>query len=99
MTEYSASDVVVTSRVRDAFGPVVELEDESGSASYYQLVQEFDVAGAAYAVLRLESASAGDDPEIFKIITSGDELELTTIDDDDEWENISELYDELTFPE
>lgn len=99
MTEYSASDVVITTRVRDTFGPIVELEDESGNAAYYKVMQEFDVAGAAYAVLRLEDAAEGEEPEIFKIITSGDELELITIDDDDEWENVTELYDELTFPE
>lgn len=100
MTDFAADKAVFTSRVRDAFGPVVELEDETGGVSYYNVVQEFDAAGAAYAVLRLENASRDEEPEIFKIIVSGDgSLELVTIDDDDEWENVSELYDELTFPE
>ncbi|CAM4402023.1 DUF1292 domain-containing protein [Paenibacillus phoenicis] len=99
MTEFTADQAVMTSRVRDTFGPVVELEDESGNVSYYQVVEEFDVAGAAYAVLLPEDASKDEEPEIFKIVTSGDKLELVTIDDDEEWENVSELYDELTFPE
>lgn len=99
MTEFTADQAVMTSRVRDTFGPVVELEDESGNVSYYQVVEEFDVAGAAYAVLLPEVASKDEEPEIFKIVTSGDKLELVTIDDDEEWENVSELYDELTFPE
>ncbi|MGG6310957.1 DUF1292 domain-containing protein [Paenibacillus macerans] len=98
MTDFAADQVVFTSRVRDAFGPIVELEDESGHASYYRVVQEFDVAGAAYCVLRLENASEEEEPEILKILTSDGNLELATIDDDDEWENVSELYDELTFP-
>lgn len=99
MTEFSADQAVMTSRVRDTFGPVVELEDESGHVSYYQVVEEFDVAGAAYAVLLPEDTSKDEEPEIFKIVTSGDKMELVTIDDDEEWENVSELYDELTFPE
>lgn len=99
MTQFTADQAVMTSRVRDTFGPVVELEDESGNVSYYQVVEEFDVAGAAYAVLLPEDASKDDEPEIFKIVMNGVELELVTIDDDEEWENVSELYDELTFPE
>ncbi|MEF2968931.1 DUF1292 domain-containing protein [Paenibacillus sp. M1] len=100
VTDYSADQVVWTSRVSDAFGPVVELRDDSGNVSYYNVEKEFDVAGAAYAVLRLENGRENDEPEIFKILTADDgALELVTIDDDDEWENVSELYDELTFPE
>lgn len=100
MTEFTADQVVWSSRVRDAYGPVVELEDESGKVSYYKVEREFDVAGASYAVLLPENAGRDDEPEIFKIAEAADgSLELITIDDDDEWENVSELYDELTFPE
>ncbi|AZK46576.1 DUF1292 domain-containing protein [Paenibacillus lentus] len=99
MSEFSASNVIWTSRVHDAFGSVVELEDEQGNVSYYSVEKEFDVAGGSYAVLRAESG-ANAEPEIFKIISGQDGvLELVTIDDDDEWENVTELYDELTFPE
>ncbi|GAA0138174.1 hypothetical protein YSY43_50150 [Paenibacillus sp. YSY-4.3] len=99
MPEFSASDVIWTSRVKDAFGSVVELEDEEGRVSDYSVESEFDVAGSSYAVLRAEG-DRNAEPEIFKII-SGENgaLELVTIDDDDEWESVSELYDELTFPE
>ncbi|GIP55567.1 DUF1292 domain-containing protein [Paenibacillus sp. Marseille-P2973] len=100
MTDYSADQVIWTSRVTDAFGPVVELQDDQGKVSYYNVEKEFDVAGASYAVLRSENGNEDDEPEIFKILTAADgSLELVTIDDDDEWENVSELYDELTFPE
>lgn len=99
MTDFSANQVVMTTRVIDHFGPVVELQDEEGAVSYYSVEKEFDVAGSAYAILRQEDGSS-EEPEIFKIITTSDgTLELVTIDDDDEWENVSELYDELTFPE
>ncbi|RCX22477.1 uncharacterized protein DUF1292 [Fontibacillus phaseoli] len=100
MTDYSADQVVWTSRVSDAFGPVVELQDDSGKVSYYNVEKEFDVVGASYAVLRPESGDGDEEHEIFKILTAADgSLELVTIDDDEEWENVSELYDELTFPE
>ncbi|MOA29391.1 hypothetical protein D3C78_1504020 [compost metagenome] len=99
MTEFSADQVVWTSRVSDHFGPVVELRDDAGAVSYYSVEKEFDVAGSSYAVLRQEDGSS-EEPEIFKIVTTTDgTLELITIDDDEEWENVSELYDELTFPE
>lgn len=98
--DYSAEAVVWTSRVQDAFGSVVELEDEQGRISHYTVEKEFDIAGSSYAVLRAEGGGESDEPEIFKIISGADgALELVTIDDDDEWENVSELYDELTFPE
>ncbi|WP_410772559.1 DUF1292 domain-containing protein [Fontibacillus sp. BL9] len=100
MTDYSADQVVWTSRVNDAFGPVVELQDDAGKVSYYNVEKEFDVAGASYAVLRPENGDDDEEHEIFKILTAADgSLELITIDDDEEWENVSELYDELTFPE
>lgn len=99
MTEYSAENVVWTSRVLDAFGAVVELQDERGQVSYYSIEKEFDIGGSSYAVLRAENGGEAE-PEILKIINNPDgALQLVTIDDDDEWENVSELYDELTFPE
>ncbi|AWB45666.1 DUF1292 domain-containing protein [Paenibacillus sp. CAA11] len=100
MTEFSAAEVVWSHRIQEAFGPIVELQDEKGKASYYRVEKEFDVAGRSYAVLRLDSAGAQTEPQILKIITSPEgTLSLETIDDDDEWEDVNELYDELTFPE
>nr|WP_245338979.1 DUF1292 domain-containing protein [Paenibacillus shirakamiensis] len=100
MTEYSLDKVVYTSCVQEAFGPIVELQDEKGHASYYRIEKEFDIAGQAYVVLLPDDEGKAEEPEILKIVTSPEgQLELVTIDDDDEWENISELYDELSFPE
>ncbi|USB34317.1 DUF1292 domain-containing protein [Paenibacillus sp. YPG26] len=100
MTEFSAEHVTWSSRVKEAFGPVVELQDEQGHTSYYRVEREFDIGGQAYVVLLPDEDGKSAEPEILKIITSQEgNLELVTIDDDDEWENVSELYDELTFPE
>lgn len=100
MTDYRADQVEWTSRVKDAFGEIVELQDETGKVSYYRVEKEFDVAGSSYAVLRNDEGREEDEPEILKIVSSPDgTFELVTIDDDEEWENVAELYDELTFPE
>ena len=100
MTEFSADQVVWSTRVQDAFGPLVELEDEEGKVFYYNVEKEFQIAESTYVVLRREDGGADDEPEILKLVAAADSsLELVTIDDDEEWENVSELYDELTFPE
>ncbi|WP_223069280.1 DUF1292 domain-containing protein [Paenibacillus caui] len=100
MNPFTAANTVWASRIRDAFGPALELQDEKGKTLNYQVENEFDVSGRSYAVLRREQAQGADEPEIFKVVTAADgTLSLETIEDDDEWEDVSELYDELTFPE
>ncbi|AIQ63155.1 hypothetical protein PSTEL_08670 [Paenibacillus stellifer] len=100
MTEYSADagQVVWSSRLKDAYGSAVELEDENGKASVFEIIAEFEVQGQGYAVLR--DPEGDGEPEFLRVIVPGEGLpELESIDDDDEWEDISELYDELTFPD
>lgn len=100
MTEYIASNVVFTTKVKDSIGTTLELTDEGGKPSYYVLEKEFDIAGKSYVVLLGDEPSSNQEPEIFQVIQNDEgQLELATIDDDDEWESVSELYDELTFPE
>ncbi|WP_379136165.1 DUF1292 domain-containing protein [Paenibacillus sp. sgz500958] len=95
MTDFSADQAVWTSRLKEAYGEAVELEDESGKASIYNIVAEFEVSGRAYAVL--QGPGVGE-PEILRIVVSPSGLpELETIVDDEEWEDVSELFDELTF--
>lgn len=100
MAAFQAENVVFTSRILDAFGPVVELQDDKGQSTYYQLEKEFDVSGGSYAVLRPDTGKSAEEPEIFKVVSASDgTLSLETIEDDDEWEDVFELYDELTFSE
>lgn len=100
MTNFSPDQVVWSRRIEDAFGPIVELEDEKGRTVSYRVEREFDIAGRAYAALRPESSKQDEEPQIMKIVTSEDgTLSLETIEDDDEWEDVTELYGELTFPE
>ncbi|MFC3750025.1 DUF1292 domain-containing protein [Paenibacillus sp. GCM10012306] len=98
MTELSADQAVWTSRLKDAYGETVELEDEQGKSSVYDIIAEFEVGGRGYAVL--EGSGKNGEYDILRIVVSPDGLpELEVIVDDEEWEDISELYDELTFPE
>lgn len=98
MTEYSADQVIWSTRLKEAYGSAVELEDENGKTSVFEIIAEFEIQGRAYAVLA--DPEGGGEPEFLRVIVSGDGLpELESIEDDDEWEDISELYDELTFPD
>jgi uncharacterized protein YrzB (UPF0473 family) len=98
MSEFSSHQANWSNRLKEAFGPTVELEDEDGKTSVYDLTAEFVVGDQSYAVL-LTVEEGSDEYDILKVVTSPEgELELVTIDDDEEWENIAELYDEMTFP-
>jgi uncharacterized protein YrzB (UPF0473 family) len=98
MTEYTIDQVTRTTRLRDAYGDDIVLsEDGQDDASVHKIVLEFDIVGKSYAVLRAEDASLDDENFVFRVMPAGDgEFEIETIEDDEEWENISELVDEMT---
>lgn len=99
MTDFSAEQVVWTQVLKEAFGDSVELQDEKGTTMVYDIAAEFEVNGQGYAIL-VQPDRQNEEYEVLRIVTAEDgSLELATIDDDEEWENVSELYDELTFPE
>ncbi|KAA9005393.1 DUF1292 domain-containing protein [Paenibacillus spiritus] len=98
MTSFTPDNVKWTNRLKEAFGETVELEDEQGVSSIYRIAAEFEVEGQGYVVLQGEGKD--EEPDVLKFsLSPGGIPELETIDDDDEWEEVSELYDELTFPE
>lgn len=86
-----------TRRLREAYGDELVLSADGGEEeAVHRIVMEFDVAGRSYAVLRPDQAADGEDPLVFLVTKQGEgEYELETIDDDDEWEDVSELVDEL----
>ncbi|TVY11961.1 DUF1292 domain-containing protein [Paenibacillus cremeus] len=96
---YQISDVKETQQLREAFGDDIILYDEQQESVVYRIKSEFILGGQGYAMLEKAKPGKEDEPEIFRVArTSENELELQTIEDDDEWENIAELFDELTFP-
>ncbi|MDN4618784.1 DUF1292 domain-containing protein [Paenibacillus sp. PsM32] len=99
MTDLSASNVKFTSRLLEAYGLLIELTDEQNEVTVYRIVSEFQIDTGTYAVLQKDNGIPEDEVEILKIIDAADgQPELVTIDDDDEWEDVAELYDELTLP-
>lgn len=99
MSDLSASNVKLSSRLLEAYGVLIELTDEDGETVVYRLISEFEAETGAYAVLQKDTALPETEVEILKIVDgSGEKPELVTIDDDDEWEDVAELYDELTLP-
>ncbi|OXM86794.1 DUF1292 domain-containing protein [Paenibacillus rigui] len=97
---YELKDMKPTNQLREAYGDDIILYDDREQSVVYKLLAEFQLGDQGYAVLQQERAKKDDEPEIYRV-TPGEagELELETIDDDDEWENVSELYDEMTFPQ
>lgn len=97
---YELKDMKPTNQLREAYGDDIILYDDREQSVVYKLLAEFQLGNQAYAVLQHERAKPDDEPELFRVTSGEDgELELETIDDDDEWENVSELYDEMTFPQ
>jgi len=97
MSGYRPEDVLRLNLVREAFGDSLELEDGTGGGKICQLLDEFSVGGSAYAIVQDERLKRDDEIEVLRILRNADgSLELETVEDDEEWETIAELYDEMT---
>ncbi|MCZ8519020.1 MULTISPECIES: DUF1292 domain-containing protein [Paenibacillus] len=95
----AAPEAQPTRQLRDVFGDDIILYDEKQESVVYRIASELILKGQGYAMLEKAKPGKEDEPEIFRVAAKDDgELELETIDDDDEWELVSELFDEWTFP-
>ncbi|KIL41067.1 hypothetical protein SD70_09695 [Gordoniibacillus kamchatkensis] len=90
--------VKTTDTLRAAYGDDIILYDEQNESAAYRIVAEFIHDGQGYAVLQSEALREEDEVAIFRVVANGGVLELENIEDDDEWETVSELYDEMLFP-
>jgi uncharacterized protein YrzB (UPF0473 family) len=89
-----------TDILRNAYGDDIILFDEQNESTVYHLLKEFVYGNHTYAVLQSDELKKEDDVAIFRVaIGTEQQYELETIEDDDEWETVSELYDEMVFPE
>jgi uncharacterized protein YrzB (UPF0473 family) len=97
MAAYRLEDVLPLTLLKEAYGEEVILEEGSRETAPYRILAEFSVDGGSYAVLQTAAMAKEDEVEIFRIL-SGEEgsLELENVEDDEEWENLAELYDEMT---
>ncbi|WNR45904.1 DUF1292 domain-containing protein [Paenibacillus roseipurpureus] len=86
--------------LRKTYGDDILLSDDQSEQTVYHLLKEFVYENQTYAVMQSDELKKDDEVALFRVVTSADgEYELVTIDDDDEWETVSELYDEMMFPE
>lgn len=90
----------VVELLRNIHGEQVILFDERGREAQYHLVKEIEFGNHVYAVLSKTARGDEDDLQFLRVTGSMDgSYELETIDDDDEWESVSEAYDELFYKE
>lgn len=72
---------------------IISLTNENNEEVEFEIVATFEVNDSEYSVLLPLDGS--DEAVIFKIIEDGDETILEAVEDDDEFEMVSEVYYEL----
>lgn len=91
--------VTQSSILRNAYGDDIILYDEQNESVIHRILSEFVYGNHTYAVLQSDELKKEDDVAIFRVVQGENEqYELETIEDDEEWETVSELYDEMMFP-
>lgn len=97
MRTLTPADALPLTILRDAFGDEVFLDEGSKDSQPLRILAEFSVDGRQYAVLQSARMNKEAEPALFHIETDEQgELQLATVLDDEEWETILELYDEMT---
>lgn len=90
--------VIRTDELSRRYGNRVVLTDDQGDSIDYKIAAEFQLEGRVYAALMPGHARKDGEIELFRVNYDEDGLpELTTIDDEEEWEQVSEAYDDLFF--
>lgn len=98
MPDFTRKDLKPTSLVHDSYGEEIILFDEGEESSVYRIVSEFGLEDRIYAILQSAELAEQGEVAIFRVLQSENgELQLESIEDDDEWEDVAELYDEMTF--
>lgn len=97
MKTYGPDDAKPLTLLKEAFGDEVTLDDQGKNSEPYRIAAEFELEGQMYAVLQSESMKRDDELALFRIVADEQgELQLETVLDDEEWESVLELYDEMT---
>jgi uncharacterized protein YrzB (UPF0473 family) len=84
--------------LRQAYGDQVELQGDDGASQLFRILAEITVSDNIYAILQSEAMQQEDEFEVFRVVTdpNGD-IQLETITDEEEWERVSEAYDDSQF--
>jgi len=97
MKSYTSSDAKPITLLKEAFGDEVTLDDQGSDSEPYRIAAEFELDGRMYAVLQSDSMKREEELALFRIVSDEQgELQLETVEDDEEWESVLELYDEMT---
>lgn len=92
------SEVKRISVLNPIYGTEVDLIGDGNETEPFQIVAEFQLGERAYAALQSQSMQKEDEIAFFRIVLNeGSEPELESIEDDEEWEDVSEAYDDLLF--
>lgn len=84
--------------LRDHYGESLILMEGGPDSEPYRILAEFSYENQKYAVLQSKSMEKEEhDVAIFRLVPNGDEIDLETIEDDEEWERVSELFDDMWF--
>ncbi|MFC5989216.1 DUF1292 domain-containing protein [Marinicrinis lubricantis] len=95
-TWYSLEDAELVTLLRDAYGTQIELE--GAGEGIYSILAEFALHHQYYAIVQNASMKKEGDIEVIRYYPSqNQEFELENVEDDEEWENISEIYDEFMY--
>ncbi len=72
---------------------VVELLDENGVPTLFNIIANLELEGQEYAILA--NVDDDDDVMIFKVTEEGDEFVFETIDSEEEINSVVDAYNEL----
>ncbi|MFF2480478.1 DUF1292 domain-containing protein [Paenibacillus sp. NPDC058071] len=85
-------------RLQEAYGNEVELIGEGGQPELFLIKAEFQLGPYVYASLQSPAMAKEQEVELFRVLLNDEgELQLATIEDDEEWELAAEAYDDLLF--
>ncbi|MBP3961346.1 DUF1292 domain-containing protein [Paenibacillus lignilyticus] len=92
------SEVKRISVLKDIYGTEVDLIGEEGATEPFQIIAEFQMGDSSYAGLQSHDMQKEDEIAFFRItFKEGSDPELESIESDEEWELVSEAYDDLLF--
>lgn len=79
---------------------IVTLTDEEGNESEFEIIGSHEMDGALYLALIPADGEEGDEYVILRVETdeNGEEI-LVSIDDDDEFDKIADIFDDELFSE
>ena len=71
--------------------------NDEGGEDEYAILDEFEFEGKKYMVLSIIEAddTLGEDEYLYEYTENGDDIELSTIDDDEEFDRVSTYYESL----